>query len=87
MNRRVELQNSSGTEATEGPAGWTGVSTCRTTCFPKRNRVSCSWWPSHHVSYETSIIQAELETWTTEPESENVKENVSESENVWTEGS
>ena len=68
-NRRVGLQNSPGAVATEGPAGWTEVSTCRTTRFPKRNRVFCSWRLSHHVSCETSIGQAELEIWTTEPES------------------
>ena len=37
--RRVELQNSSGAEATRGePAGWTGVSTCLTTRFPTRTK-------------------------------------------------
>ena len=47
--RRVKVQNSSGAESTGGQVGWTGVSTCRTTCFPKRNKVSCGCWPFHHV--------------------------------------
>ena len=41
-NRRAELQNSAEAEVTEGPAGWTGVSTYQTTRFPKRNSVSCN---------------------------------------------
>ena len=76
-NRRVELQSSSGAEATGGLAGWTIVFTCQTTCFPKRNKVSCSCWPSHHVSYETNRDQTELEIWTLELKSEN----------AWREGS
>ena len=73
--RRVELQNSSGVEATGGPAGWTGV--CRTTRFLKNNNVSCSCCPSHHASYETNRVRTELEIWTSELESEN----------AWREGS
>ena len=57
-NWRVGLENSSWEAATEGPAGWTEVSTCRTTCFPKRNRVSCNWLLYHHVSCETNTGQA-----------------------------
>ena len=59
---RDELQNSSGAEATGGePAGLTGGSTCETACFPTWNKVSCSFEPSHHVSYETSRLQEALE--------------------------
>ena len=69
--RRVELQNYSGAEATGGPAGWTAVSTCQTTRFPKRNKVSCSCWLSHNVSCETNRVWTEKKIWTSELESEN----------------
>ena len=77
---RDELQNSSGAEATGGePAGLTGGSTCETACFPTWNKVSCSFEPSHHVSYETSRLQEALEMGMMEMELG--------SENTWREGS
>ena len=55
--RRVELQNSSGAEATGGGlAGWTGVSTCWTTHFPKRNKVFYSCWLSYLTSCGISRV-------------------------------
>ena len=71
--------------ATVAPAGWIGESTCRTTRFPKRNRVPYSLMHHPHVSCDTSRFRR-LKIWKKELGSEKGKENGSEVESVWEAG-
>ena len=85
--RRVELQNSSGAEATGGgPAGWTGVSTCQTTGFLKRNKISNSCQLSGNASCGTIRVMTEQRIWKLEMGFENTWREEETSQRLETSG-